>query len=104
MGYNTRYTLSIIEGYADEDEINQRMGEISGYASDFFSGDMECKWYSHKEDMKTLSLEYPSVLFLLEGEGEDTGDMWRWYFRNGKDQYIKAKITFDAFDENELKE
>lgn len=53
------------------------------------------KWYSHEKDMDALSLLYPNLLFTLSGEGEESGDMWRQYHRNGKNVYVKAKVVFD---------
>lgn len=63
----------------------------------------ECKWYDHEKDMKVLSKKFPSVLFTLYGEGEETGDIWRKYFLNGKIQVANVKMVFEEFDENKLK-
>lgn len=63
----------------------------------------QTKWYDHEKDMKTYSQKYPEVLFILSGEGEESGDIWRKYFKNGRVQTCKAKITFDEFDESKLK-
>ena len=49
-----------------------------------------------------FSVDYPEHLFILEGEGEDSGDIWKQYIKNGKSQRCEAKITFDEFDENKL--
>src|SRR5881394_2305568 len=48
------------------------------------------KWYDHEADMKALSAEFPKVLFTLRGEGEESGDVWVKYFKNGKMQSSKA--------------
>jgi hypothetical protein len=57
-----------------------------------------CKWYEHVEEMKKMSLAFPNVLFTLAGEGEESGDVWRKYFLNGKVQVSKIKMEFDPFD------
>ncbi|UMO76292.1 hypothetical protein SEA_TOMAS_107 [Streptomyces phage Tomas] len=54
------------------------------------------KWYEHEEDMKTLSSEWPNVLFILEGDGEEAGDMWKAWFRNGHMYKLTAKIVFET--------
>lgn len=36
----------------------------------------ECKWYNRKSDMKELAEEFPNIHFILEGVGEDQGDIW----------------------------
>lgn len=63
----------------------------------------ECKWYSYENDMKELSKKFPNILFTLSGKGEESFDIWRRYYLNGKFQHCPAKITFDEFDETKLK-
>jgi hypothetical protein len=57
---------------------------------------------SHPEDMKAMSLHFPNTLFLLEGEGEESGDVWKEYYLNGKSQRCQAQLVFDKFDESKL--
>jgi len=35
---------------------------------------------------------------IISGYGEENGDIWRKYFKNGKTHFSKAKIVFDDFD------
>ncbi len=70
---------------------------------DFWRKDAEpCKWYGHEKDMKAFSRHFPDLVFKLEGRGEEPGDLWVKYFKNGKMQRCHAKITFAPFDENKL--
>lgn len=62
-----------------------------------------CKWYKHESEMRKFSEKFPEVLFTLEGEGEESGDIWRKYFVNGKMQVAKAKISFDPFVVDKLR-
>jgi hypothetical protein len=62
----------------------------------------ECKWYDHHKEMVNVSETYPNVLFILNGEGEERGDLWTKYYKNGKCQECRAKITYDEFDESKL--
>jgi hypothetical protein len=57
--------------------------------------DGECKWYDHEDDMRRLSNVYNDIIFILNGFGEDSEDIWRKYFYNGKCQVAEAKITYD---------
>ena len=61
-----------------------------------------CKWYDHQEKMVVLSKKFPTVLFTLSGEGEESGDLWVKYFFNGKCQIEKAKVTYNKFDRSKL--
>jgi len=101
MGYYTTYTLSTTQGYDNQEEIEEKLQEISGYSIEFGWND-SCKWYTHEQDMKELSKSYPETTFLLEGEGEESGDIWQKYFKNGKMQVCKAEIVFPVFDESKL--
>jgi hypothetical protein len=53
--------------------------------------------------MLKLSLKFPDVLFKLSGEGENQGDVWVKYFKNGKMQLCMAELVLDdAYDESKL--
>ena len=53
--------------------------------------------------MLNLSRQFPGVLFTLRGEGEENGDLWRSYYRDGKMQTCKAIIMYPAFDAAQMK-
>lgn len=106
MGYNTYYDLKI----KDCVRINTIIEELSdenddaAYALDENGNtEMPCKWYDHDEDLKEFSKKYPELLFILNVEGEEPGDIWREYFKNGKMYSDKAEIIFPEFDESKLK-
>jgi hypothetical protein len=61
-----------------------------------------CKWYEHEDDMRKFSQLYPFILFEFSGEGEESGDIWKKYFLNGKMQICSARIEFEPFDETKL--
>ncbi len=104
MGYYTRFKLTvtgetdidIIGKFRDENDWAAHALDTGGHSSD------ECKWYNCKEDIFEFSKKNPDILFLLEGEGEEAGDVWKFYARNGKSYYRKAKIVFEQFDESML--
>lgn len=103
MGYYTCYELSVMNGSSEL--ITEFVGE-SEYASYAMSADGDsvecCKWYNHEDELRAFSLRYPDVVFVLRGEGEDSGDIWIKYIKNGKCQVCKAMIVFDEFDEAKL--
>ncbi len=98
MGYYTTHSLDL-EGAGDEfDNIIADLrenNECAEYALDE-NGDAEesCKWYDSSKDLKEFSKKYPDVLFTLHGEGEEPGDLWNEYFKNGKNQHCAGEITY----------
>jgi hypothetical protein len=43
----------------------------------------EGKWYAYHDDMLSLSKSLPGYLFVLLGQGEETGDVWRKFYTAG---------------------
>jgi hypothetical protein len=103
MGYYTSYDLEIVEGEEELIELLREECDEAGYAI-CSSGDTkdDCSWYEHDQDLKAFSLKHPEALFKLSGEGEEAGDLWLKYFRNGKVQVCNAKIAYDDFNEDLL--
>ena len=52
------------------------------------------KWYDWKGDMEELSLRYPNLTLWLRGDGEEAGDNWKAWFRNGSSVVVKPKMDF----------
>lgn len=110
MGYYTSFEISIEKHKSDIDvedtnfikTVVKRLNEISDY---WFDEDLsQCiKWYDWETHMRQLSSEYPSVLFIVNGVGEEEGDIWRAYMTDGKCHLERAQISFAPFDETKLK-
>jgi hypothetical protein len=108
MGYYTYYTMEAKDAKtgahlddALEAKICQRLYEISNGAiidDDSFYGCLgDClKWYDHHDNMLDLSKEFPDVIFMLEGEGEERDDNWRLYVHNGEWEETHATIVWNA--------
>lgn len=78
MGYNTYYKISV-----DDDKLEQYIEEIrsvSGYSN--FEGSIT--WYDWQNDMQRVSQKYPEVTFRIDGDGDESGDVWAAWFKNGK--------------------
>jgi len=98
MGYHTNYDL-----VTNDDEEEKHWDELRKLSDYKYLFEDSCNWYDHKEDMRKYSLKYPNTLFTLNGEGEESGDIWVEYYKNGKMQRVAATITFDSFDEDLLR-
>jgi hypothetical protein len=101
MGYYTDYKLEY-KGDLDQETLVARLSEVSGYG---WGDDLtlpDVKWYEHDHHMEVISQEYPDILFILNGEGEESGDIWRKYFKNGLAKYDRAELSFPEFDESQL--
>ena len=99
MGYYTRYELEIISGDDFVTDYEQEITDSTDYSSLF---DDSIKWYHYKEDMKSYSKNHPNVVFCINGEGEESGDIWKAYFKNGKMFKTKATLVFEEFNEDKL--
>lgn len=71
-----------------ETSIQSNMGEI--------------KWYDSIDDLLKVSKAVPEALIQVDGEGEESGDIWRSYYRGGKMQKANVEITYEDFDETKL--
>lgn len=96
MGYYTDYDIS-----GNSEEVADAIEKISEYS--WYSRSMNGKWYNWKEHCTEVSKMFPDRLVVLEGDGEESGDQWKAYFKNGKSQACKAIVTFEEFDESKLK-
>jgi hypothetical protein len=106
MGYYTAFNMSVVSKIPENRNLIQEFRQVSTgaeYALDMGGGSKtETKWYNWEEDLRKFSAKFPNVLFLLEGEGEENGDLWKAYFKGGKMQLCKAEVTYPKYDENEL--
>lgn len=101
MGYRTRFEISIQDGVKEFDEYINEIEQLSGYQYNFLKDG--AKWYQCEHDMRIISANNPNVLFTVKGEGEESGDIWAAYFRNGLCQTENAKIVVEPFNELKLR-
>ncbi len=96
MGYYTTFDIS-----DNPQTVQQAIEDKSQYA--FYDGSVEGKWYKWQEHCLEVSKDFPNLVINVEGDGEEQGDQWKAYFKNGKVQVCKAIVTFEDFDESKLK-
>lgn len=107
MGYCTDYKLTTKpRKELSLDDLETMSG---GYCWDEDMGHSyslyDAKWYDHEAHMKKFSKKKDNkdLLFILSGEGEESGDLWQAYYKNGKSVHYQATLTFPEFDEKDLK-
>lgn len=97
MGYYTRYDIS-----ENPQTVQEAIEQKSQYS--FYSGQTNAvKWYDWEEHCLEVSKGFPSLVIKVEGDGEEQGDQWKAYIKNGKIQIAKAVVIFEEFDETKLK-
>lgn len=104
MGYYTNFELEIIENpeATDEEFVLFSVQKQSEYNWDG-STLSEAKWYDHDSDMLTVSKKFPQVVFKLHGEGEENGDEWVSYYKNGKSvTHSRSEWTPPEYHESDL--
>ena len=102
MAYYTAYSLAVT---GDQSLIETlRKENVSAAAAIYNSGETRTatKWYDWEPDMQAFSLKHPDSLFVLEGRGELSTDLWRCYFKGGKKQHEVACVSFAEFDATKL--
>lgn len=101
MGYYTRYKVTSLSEGINNEQVEELVLAVveAKYGNPF---EDECKWYDHDVHMKEVSRQSPDIIFKLHGEGEESGDVWYKYYKNGKVQKCNAIITFEDFDESKL--
>lgn len=112
MGYRTNYTLTVIDpGTRERSPRTREVVSIlrdenveAQYSLDemgFVSGN-DSRWYEHEKDMRAFSSRHPDLIFQLDGRGEESGDIWRKYFVEGKMQEARVVIDFPPLDLSKL--
>lgn len=99
MGYYTDYTITSTPKKMIG-EIKNLIESVSDYDFDYsdYSLSLNCKWYDCEEDMLVVSESFPEVLIEVTGEGEESGDLWKAYFQNGKYQKCVAKLVYPEYN------
>lgn len=78
---------------------------VDGYIFDL-NGDIirlsSAKWYKYEGDLTKVSKALPLLLIQVDGEGEESGDVWRRYYLGGKVQSANVKLIYEDFDPKKL--
>lgn len=97
MGYYAFHKLTCDSEIYDQ--VEEAINEVVGCGQIL---ENHVKWYCCRIDMKKVSKRFPGKLLQIDGEGEESGDIWRAYYLDGKEHYARAKITFEEFNPEKL--
>lgn len=106
MGYYTYFNLKVIN---DDEVSTERVRQASNRLKqevleeplgddevDFAWLSYDCmKWYESSTDMIALSKEFPEMVFCLYGDGEESDDFWRAYYKDGKECLQEIHMYYD---------
>ena len=111
MGYYTKYDISFYDAktgfeidrfsYKSIELMKRIIAKIDvcdidniGSNDAFWYFDEELKWYDHHKHMTDLALEYPDIIFVLAGKGEERDDVWVKYYHGEKFEAVYAKLIY----------
>ena len=94
MGYYTQFSFNYLEG--SEEDFRSLLEDIDGLLGGHDAATNEsvyAKWYDHEKDMKALSEKYPDLTFSVEGDGEETMDLWQCFWHAGRSWHEAVRFT-----------
>lgn len=101
MGYYTLYSLTM---YGREDKVaaaRQALleesrgadGSYDPYVQELVTTGWVCaKCYELENQLSAVAERHPDVLIVLEGDGEDSGDLWEARWRGTEHEMQEARI------------
>jgi len=88
MGYYTYHSLQVFEEDKDELEAGNTIYDAIREAyqkecsEDVFQDTQ--KWYSEEDTSKKISLMFPDYFIRIDGDGEESGDVWSKIYKSGQ--------------------
>jgi len=106
MGYYTRYQLTWGPRKDLDDPVKMFFNTKQPPADNFieyalaYDGTIyePASWYGYDDNMIALSKLFPTITFILSGEGEENSDIWKKQYINGNVKVSKTVINFTEFE------
>lgn len=94
MGYNTKFFLDV-QPPAARVAVRAAALDCQFELLDLAKhGECEGKWYEWEDELKAFSKSVPGATLVVTGWGEERGDIWRAFVKDGQLVKQKAEITF----------
>lgn len=93
MSYYTKFDFR--RAYGPKGEYTEALKEIDGCLGGDDISSVEAvyaKWPDYESDMEHVSKNYPGVVIQIDGTGEDSGDVWRDFWRNGERHHEAMRL------------
>ena len=92
MGYYTYCTFQTLTGAREEQDI---VAEKIAKALDCDVEELDnqyIKWYNASERICEIAKEHPSVMIQVDGDGEESLDIWTLRLLGSKSELVQAEI------------
>lgn len=102
MGYYTGYSLKM---YGPESACLAAQEDAAHSDNDcleelFRTEFLDSKWYNFEAEFHEFARQHPDVLFIVDGDGEDSWDIWQERFKGDLCEY--HEVIMPPFDTEEL--
>jgi|GEM_PF-3211568 len=113
MGYYSTFKLTVQEedgSPLQEPDFSQIvehfdiLGVINYALTETLDTYENVKWYNSDEHIGFVSKLFPKYIFVLTRDGEEPGDHSKTFYKEGKMQRTQARMVYDEFDPNKLKD
>ena len=107
MGYITYFSLRM---FGPDDKVEKAGEDIKALSSDGSFDELvdyeysELKWYDWQNDIDKVAKANPDVLIILDGDGEESDDLWQYRAKGDKTEYHAFMISPFTTPELLLKE
>lgn len=118
MGYCTEYNMHVagIKDQSELDALNKVLEEkkilhyafycryktirdhfksIDGSTVVFYDSKEPVKWYDCEKDMTEIAAKFPDYIFVVTGNGDGEGDLWKMYSHGDKSCWCKGEVIYD---------
>jgi len=105
MGYLTKYKLTVKRHKGKSfnmPAIQKELRKINQEEVLYAIWPESQKWYNWKTDMVRLSTLHPNAHFILNGEGEESDDLWKAHFVAGKHAMYRPTLKWPRYLEVDL--
>lgn len=90
MGYITYFNLRM---FGPDEKVRKAEDDIKALSPDGWLDELadygysELKWYDWERDINKVAKANPDVLIILDGDGEESDDLWQYRVKGAVSEY-----------------